>query len=158
MTKQSGVPDAGRTLKPSNDTERLATTLASLSQSVDSQGRRQQAGPDLGGATLAARVERAILERALRPAFIPERLLGGCAWDMLLELLHAEIEERRVIPSFLSDAAGVTPSAGRRWINVLASEGLCTRAEAKDGEAIRLSRQGSEAMRSYFAELAARAG
>ena len=157
MTKQSGVPDAERALKASNDTTRIATSLASPprtpSRHVEPGIASDRDGPPLS----AAVVEIAIRERALRWTLVSAQLLTDSAWDMLLELLHAEITERCVTSSILWKAAGVPSSTGRRWIDALVAEGLCKRAtDADDRETIELSRQGSEAMRRYFAEVAAR--
>ena len=150
MTKQSGDPDAGRPLKPSNDTIRIATSLAFPS------GTRSEPGFASGsyGPLTATVVEAAIRERALRLTFVPAQLLTDPAWGMLLELLHAEITERRVTSSILCKAAGVQASAGRRWIDALVATGMCTRGgDDRHPDTVELSLQGTQAMHGYFAEL-----
>lgn len=151
MTKQSGVPDAGHVLKPSNDTTRIASSLASPRTPV-SPG----IASELGGQPLSAKVvEAAIRERALRWSFIPAELQTDFAWDMLLELLHAEITNRRATSSILCKAAGVPASVGRRWIDHLIAKDLCVlRVDARDADTVELTVRGSEAMRAYFSELA----
>ena len=158
MTKQSGVPDSGRVLKPSNDTTRVARSLAFPPGTPNSPALETGVASELGSQPLsAAVVESAIHERALRWTFVPAQLLTDSAWDMLLELIHSEITKRRVTSSILCKAAGVPASVGRRWIDALAAKGLCTRRDdAGDPDAVELTMRGSEAMRGYFSELANR--
>ena len=102
-------------------------------------------------------MEAAIQDRALRWTFVPAQLLTDSAWDMLLELLHAEITERRVSEWILCKAAGVPAGVGQRWIDALVERGLCTRgADGGHSDRLELSMRGSEAMRGYFTELAMR--
>lgn len=154
MTKQSGNPDAGRALKPSNDTARIANSLALPSARVFSHRETGDATAS-GEQLLSAKVvEAAIREQTLRWTYVPAQLLADCAWPMLLELLHSEITERQVTPSVLCKAAGVSAAAGRRWIDALVRKGLCARGgDGGDSDTVELSTQGSQAMRGYFAEL-----
>lgn len=158
MTKQTGKPDAGRAIKPSNDTSRIASSLAFPPHNLTSHRVRTGVALDPGRQSVSATVvEAAIRDRALRWTFVPSQLLADSAWDMLLELLHAEITERRVSEAILCKAAGVPAGVGRRWINALVDRGLCTRsADGGHSEMLELSMRGSEAMRGYFAELAMR--
>lgn len=143
MTKQSGRPEPGHALTPSNDTSRIVADLRSISEKADAPG-----------ALTAGAVEAVMHARALRPAHLSPDLFSDPAWDMLLELLHAEISGRRVTLPILCKAASVQPSAGQRWFNVLVGKGLCTAMESGlDRQGVRLSEQGSKAMRSYFAAL-----
>jgi len=156
MTKQSGVPDAGRVLKPSNDTTRIARSLAFPPRA--SPDLETEVASELGRQPLsAAVVEAAIRERALRMTYVPAQLLTDSAWSMLLELIHAEISKRRISSSILCKAAGVQASVGRRWIDELVAKGLCKRGnQAGDPDTVELTMRGSEAMRGYFSELAIR--
>ena len=102
-------------------------------------------------------VEGEIRARVLRQAFVPPQLLTDSAWDMLLELLHAEITGRRVTALILCKAASIQPGTGLRWIAALVAKGLCNRdaeGPAGSGMTVTLSQKGSEALRGYFAELA----
>ena len=153
MTKHSGVPGPGRPLKPSNHTLRITTAL----------GPRHDAPPltpiSHSGPVSAATVEAIIRQRALRATHLPGELLADAAWDMLLELMHAELGERRVTASILCKAAAVSTSVGLRWIDVLLSKGLCTRTartDDPDESFVQLSDEGSKAMRGYFTDLAER--
>ena len=151
MTKQSGVRGGGQVLKPSNDTTRIARSLAFPPRTPVSPGIASEFGEQALSATV---VESAIRERALRWVFVPAELLTDFAWDILLELLHAEITSRRATSSILCKAAGVPASVGERWIDHLIAKGLCTRrADAGDPDTVELTMRGSEAMRGYFSEL-----
>lgn len=145
MTKQSGRPGSERPLTPSNDTVRIATALGSAyRKSTDATSNHEPLSP--------ATVEAAIQQRALRSDYVPGELLTDAAWDMLLELLHVELEGRSVTASILCKAAGVSGSTGLRWIDVLVSKGLCTKTGRGDPSKalIELSEKGSKAMRGYF--------
>jgi len=155
MTKHSGVPGPGRLLQPSSDTWRIATALG---RRHDEPPARPEAETILEPVS-AATVEAIIRQRALRASHVPEELLADAAWDMLLELMHAELTERRVPAPILCKAAGVSTSVGRRWIDVLLSKGLCTRtagADDPDESFIQLSDKGRKAMRGYLNDLAER--
>lgn len=150
MTKQSGSPRPERLLKPSNDSQRIAGALRSSAGRAPAAPAAEPAAP-----LLARAVEDVIQARALRSAHVPAELLGESAWDMLLELLHAELSGRRVTPAILGKAAGVLPATGQRWIDALVAKGLCTRSADDPAEvAIRLSTDGSRAMHAYFAAFA----
>jgi hypothetical protein len=155
MTKHSGVPGPGRPLQPSNDTLRISTALGPRHDGPPLRPE-QETLSDVGPVSAAA-VEAIIRRRALRETHIPGELLADAGWDMLLELMHAELGERRVTVSILCKAAGVSTSVGRRWIDVLISKGLCTRtvgADDPDENFVQLSDEGSKAMRGYFTDLA----
>ena len=155
MTKHSGTPNAGRALAPSNDTRRIASTLnpvASLAGFERDDGTDLSATPP--ASLSAAAVEAVIQARALRAAHLPPELFSDPAWDMLLELLHAQLTHRRITPGILCKAADVQPGAGRRWMEALAAKGLCIGPVADpDHGDIRLSKEGSRVLHAYFAAL-----
>lgn len=99
-------------------------------------------------------VVRAILRaRRRRSEFFGPKLFSDPAWDMLLELYRAELEQRRISITGVSDAAGVASTTGLRWIEIFAREGLITkRCDPLDGRRvyISLSANGAAAMRAYF--------
>ena len=149
MTKQYGPPGSKQPLKPSNDTVRIATALGcASSETADAESHDE---------ALLGIVEAAIHERALRSDYLPGELLTDVAWDMLLELLHVELEGRSLTASVLCKAAGVSGSTGLRWIDVLESKGLCTKTERDDPSRalVELSAEGSKALRGYFLRTAA---
>lgn len=155
MTKHSGVRGQGRPLKPSSDTWRIATALGLRHDAPPPRPEAETVSEPVSAAT----VEAIIRERALRARHIPGELFADPAWDMMLELIHAELGQRRVTASILCKAAGVSTSVGLRWIDALLSKGLCTRTAGvgdPDGIFIQFSDEGSKAIRGYFTELAAR--
>jgi DNA-binding MarR family transcriptional regulator len=75
---------------------------------------------------------------------------------MLLELLQAEIQGRRVSLGRLSKVSGVSTSNAVRWLKALESRELAVRwADQEDGdkEFVELSQKGSCALRRYFHEV-----
>ena len=146
MTKPLGDPNSREPLTPSSDAARIATALASR--------------PVEPPAPPVASVEALIQQRALRFSYLPAELLHDPAWDMLLELLHAEVSGRPLVEPILCKAARIPASLGSRWIDALAQQGLCVRSIDPNNAAtvfVKLSAEGRKAMRSYFADLVGQA-
>jgi DNA-binding MarR family transcriptional regulator len=101
-----------------------------------------------------------IRARRLRARFFDEELFADPAWDMLLDLLQAEIAQHRVPVSSLCIAAAVPATTALRWIKTMTDNGLFQRrADPHDGRRvfIELSPGASLAMRRYFAEIGSHA-
>ena len=101
-----------------------------------------------------------IRARRLRARYFDEELFADPAWDMLLDLLQAEIAQHRVPVSSLCIAAAVPATTALRWIKTMTDAGLFRRrADPHDGRRvfIELSREASEGMRRYFGEVGAAA-
>ena len=78
------------------------------------------------------------------------------AWDMLLDLLQAEIAQHRVPVSSLCIAAAVPATTALRWIKTMTDAGLFRRrSDPHDGRRVfvELSPTASEALRRYFKEV-----
>ena len=108
--------------------------------------------PELSGET----VRSVIRARRIRSKFFDSELFADPAWDMLLDLLAAEIAQHRVPVSSLCIAAAVPPTTALRWIKTMTDSGLFVRrADPHDGRRIfvELSPAASDAMRGYFAEV-----
>ena len=78
------------------------------------------------------------------------------AWDMLLDLLQAEIAQHRVPVSSLCIAAAVPATTALRWIKTMTDAGLFKRrADPHDGRRVfvELSSIASDAMHRYFGEV-----
>lgn len=110
---------AARLRQLSEEVSRIASTLARLSTA--------SAGPPISPATMAppredvpnvsAEALRAMIRaRRLRSSFLPADLFADPAWDMLLDLLQAEIVQHRVPVSSLCIAAAVPATTALRWI------------------------------------------
>ena len=103
--------------------------------------------------TSAADVRRDINARRSRDQFLPGHLFADPAWDMLLELYAAELDQIRLATSSLCDRAAVPATTALRWISTLAREGLIDRrSDPLDARRIfvRLSSKGVSCMEAYF--------
>ena len=149
---------ADRLRQLSEEVSRIASTLARLSAGPGpaSQPAIEPAhGADLP--PLSADIVRSVIRaRRLRSRFFPEELFADPAWDMLLDLLQAEISHLRVPVSSLCIAAAVPATTALRWLKTLVSQGLFVRrADPHDGRRVfvELAPETSQALRRYFAEL-----
>lgn len=78
--------------------------------------------------------------RRERSRFFPDDLFAEPAWDMLLILYWAEMEQVRLTVSNVCEAAQVPATTALRWINGLEEEGLILRSpHPSDGRVFRLS-------------------
>lgn len=95
-----------------------------------------------------------IKARRLREQYFNAELFADPAWDMLLDLMAARLENAKVSVSSLCIAASVPPTTALRWIKTMTEENLFERKEDdKDGRRIfiQLSDETATAMTSYFA-------
>src|SRR5690348_3433443 len=110
---------------------------------------------------LAANVVRNVIRaRRLRARYFPSELFADPAWDMLLDLLQAEIAQLRVPVSSLCIAAAVPATTALRWLKTMVDEGIFVRrADPHDGRRVfvELAPETSAALRRYFAEVGATA-
>ena len=149
---------AARLRQLSDEVSRIASTLARLSAGPAAAAARP-AEPELSPGevpAVAAETVRAVIRaRRLRARYFPEELFADPAWDMLLDLLQAEIAQLRVPVSSLCIAAAVPPTTALRWLKTMTQEGIFVRrADPHDGRRVfvELAPQASIAMRRYFAE------
>ena len=83
-------------------------------------------------------------------------LFGDPAWDMLLELYAAELEQRRLSIGDLCNGSGVPGTTGLRWIDVFERRGLISkRSDPLDARRVHvsLSPDASTLMNAYFASV-----
>jgi DNA-binding MarR family transcriptional regulator len=153
---------ASRRLKQlSDEVGRIAATLARLSTGPDTLPKAVErpatATDDVP--PVSGEVVRSVLRaRRLRSRFFDEELFADPAWDMLLDLLQAEIAQHRVPVSSLCIAAAVPATTALRWIKTMTDNGLFNRrADPHDGRRvfIELAPDTSLALRRYFAEVGA---
>ncbi|NJC06949.1 DNA-binding MarR family transcriptional regulator/CheY-like chemotaxis protein [Sphingomonas kaistensis] len=150
---------AARLRQLSEEVSRIASTLARLSTA--------SAGPPLSPATMApprsdvpnvsAEALRSMIRaRRLRSTFLPADLFADPAWDMLLDLLQAEIVQHRVPVSSLCIAAAVPATTALRWIKSMTDRGLLVRRDdPHDGRRvfIEMAPATSAGLRRYFQEV-----
>jgi Winged helix DNA-binding domain len=105
------------------------------------------------GALDATEVRAIIRNRRLRDRFFAQDLFADPAWDMLLDLTAARLEQVQVAVSSLCIAAAVPPTTALRWIKTMTDVGLFERvADPEDGRRIfiRLSEMAADAMARYL--------
>ncbi len=153
----SKEPSAVRLRQLSDEVGRIAATLARLSVGPREAGVELPV-PATGEMPVVSldTVRQVIRARRLRARFFDEELFADPAWDMLLDLLQAEIAQHRVPVSSLCIAAAVPATTALRWIKTMTDLGLFKRrADPHDGRRIfvELSAGASQAMRRYFGEV-----
>jgi DNA-binding transcriptional ArsR family regulator len=109
--------------------------------------------PVTAGAVTTSDVRDLLRARRIRADFLPGDLFADPAWDMLLDLLAARLEQERVSVSSLCIAAAVPPTTALRWIRTLTDKGLVERqADPQDGRRIfiGLAQHTAEALLRWF--------
>jgi DNA-binding MarR family transcriptional regulator len=148
---------AERLRQLSDEVSRIASTLARLSTDPGAPARTSQPVNDVDVPAVSADAVRSVIRaRRLRGRFFAEDLFADPAWDMLLDLLQAEIAQLRVPVSSLCIAAAVPATTALRWLKTMTDKGIFVRrADPHDGRRVfvELSREASVAMRRYFAEV-----
>ena len=148
---------AERLRQLSDEVSRIASTLARLSTGPAAPQRPVAAVNDADVPQVSAEAVRSVIRaRRLRSRFFEEDLFADPAWDMLLDLLQAEIAQLRVPVSSLCIAAAVPATTALRWLKTMTDKGLFVRrADPHDGRRVfvELAPQASIAMRRYFAEV-----
>lgn len=141
----------------SEQVSRIASTLARLSAGPGAPVPATEAPHSADVPPLSAETVRNVLRaRRLRSRYFREDLFADPAWDMLLDLLQAEIAQLRVPVSSLCIAAAVPATTALRWLKTLVSEGLFVRRpDPHDGRRVyvELATDTSNALRRYFAEV-----
>jgi hypothetical protein len=167
VTTQHGLPlrvgdvasdkNAERLRHLSEEVSRIASTLARLSAGPAVAPRALEPAPAGNLPPLAAETVRNVIRaRRLRARYFPEELFADPAWDMLLDLLQAEIAQLRVPVSSLCIAAAVPATTALRWLKSLVAQGLfIRRADPHDGRRVfvELAPETSHALRRYFADV-----
>jgi hypothetical protein len=148
--------NAQRLRQLSDEVSRIASTLARLSSGPQAQPRRLEPAHAADVPEVSAQTVRAVIRaRRLRARYFPEDLFADPAWDMLLDLLQAELSHLRVPVSSLCIAAAVPPTTALRWLKTMVEERLFVRrADPHDGRRVfvELAPDASLALRRYFAE------
>jgi len=149
--------NAERLRQLSEEVSRIASTLARLSTGPGTPIRPVEQVPAGDVPPLSADIVRAVIRaRRLRARYFREDLFADPAWDMLLDLLQAEIAQLRVPVSSLCIAAAVPATTALRWLKTMVSQGIFVRrADPHDGRRVfvELAPEASQALRRYFAEV-----
>lgn len=94
-----------------------------------------------------------------RARYLPGELFSDPAWVMLLELLHAELDQRRLTVSKLCKASRVPTSTANRWLMALEDHALVIRqADRHDATSpfVELTPNAGTALRRYFRDVVQR--
>ena len=152
--------NAARLRQLSEEVNRIASTLARLSADPETAGVKTLPSVQGGAEDLppvsADTVRSIIRARRLRSRYFPDELFADPAWDMLLDLLQAEIAQLRVPVSSLCIAAAVPATTALRWLKTMTEQGIFVRrADPHDGRRVfvELAPESSRALRRYFAEV-----
>lgn len=97
-----------------------------------------------------------IRARRKRAQYLTAELFAEPAWDILLDLLRAELAQERISVSSACIAAAVPPSTALRWLKALEQQGLVLRqCDSRDARRtfVVLSPEASRALRRYFVEV-----
>ena len=149
-------PSAARLRQLSDEVSRIAATLARLSVGPESPVERPEPPKGEVPSVSLDAVRQVIRARRLRARYFDEELFADPAWDMLLDLLQAEIAQHRVPVSSLCIAAAVPATTALRWIKTMTDAGLFERrADPHDGRRVfvELAPTASDALRRYFGEV-----
>ena len=168
LTDAARDTESARLQRLNDEVARIAETLARLT----SGGQRAAARPPMMGdqaiayraepgldpsdnklPVTAAEVRQLIRARLLRDQFFGDSLFEDPAWDMLLDLYAADLEQGRVSVSSLCIAAAVAPTTALRWIGRMTDAGLFERQPDpfdRRRAYMALSVQAMGGMHSYF--------
>ena len=161
MSVSDAAADRGaeRLRQLSEEVSRIASTLARLGAGPGAPRPSFEAMLADNIPHVSAETVRSVIRaRRARARYFPEDLFADPAWDMLLDLLQAEIAQLRVPVSSLCIAAAVPATTALRWLKTLVSQGLfIRRADPHDGRRVfvELAPDASLAMRRYFGEVGA---
>jgi DNA-binding MarR family transcriptional regulator len=149
--------NAERLRQLSDEISRIAATLARLSTGPGATAQPPDRAPKGAVPPLTADTVRNVIRaRRLRMRYFSQELFADPAWDMLLDLLQAEIAQLRVPVSSLCIAAAVPATTALRWLKTLVAQGLfIRRADPHDGRRVfvELAPEASHALRRYFADV-----
>ena len=142
----------------SDEVARIASTLARISADSPAATPAPAAAPEPESLPEVSveTVRNILAARRLRSRFLPDDLFADPAWDMLLDLLQAELTQLRVSVSSMCIAAAVPATTALRWMKTMTDRGLFVRrADPYDGRRvyIELAPETSLALRRYFAEI-----
>jgi hypothetical protein len=136
----------------------LGATLKEILDSTKPPETQEQRWhqPATAMAVKAQQVRSTIKSRRLRDHVFGENLFGEPAWDMLLDLYAAHLEQKRVSVSSLQIASAVPGTTALRWMIRLESKQLIKRhSDPFDARRVfvELSDAGLTLMERYWAKM-----
>lgn len=103
-------------------------------------------------AVLLERASQDYVNRRQRRRFFDAELFGEPAWDLLLDLFQARLEDKMITVTSACIAADVPVTTALRWLGILEQQGLVERNRNMIDQRstwVRLSDQGMAAMIQY---------
>lgn len=131
----------------------FGTQLSRLVTALEERGHDTSLGKTPSNDDLAATLRAIITSRALRGRFFSSQLFADPAWEILLDLTRAQLENQQVSVSSVCIAASVPMSTALRWVAQMTEAGLLRRwPDARDGrrDLIALSDATAGHMREYL--------
>jgi len=157
MKEDSPEARAELLLQLSKEVSRIAGSLAQLSIGAGLPPRDNRPFCDENELDVPLeQVNWLIRARRARARYLTPELFSDPAWDILLDLLRAELAHDRISVSSACLAGTVPPTTGLRWLKALEDRGLVLRqADLHDARRtfVSLSKETSMALRRYFLEV-----
>lgn len=156
MTKYSPDTNAGGKLTAKENVHRLVEKLAQLSLAQNpSDGQDSNAGAD-EFKDFEDLISWLVQERRKRARHFPLEIAPESAWDILLEVVEAEIEGRHLSVSSVCQASALPATTAARWVDALEQWDLVIRRADQDsagGDALELTPAAHKALRAYLNDL-----
>jgi CheY-like chemotaxis protein len=127
--------------------------LARLVSVIEGSALEPQPEPRTSDKEISATLRAIIGSRSLRSRFFPGQFFADPAWDILLDLTRAKLEEQEVSVSSVCIAASVPMSTALRWVRQMTEAGLLRRwTDPKDRrrDLITLTDATTARMRDYL--------
>lgn len=120
------------------------------------RGGKDAAWSELNTQLVLASAVDSYRHRRRRTKFIDPDLFGEPAWDMLLDLFAARLQNRSISVSSACIAASVPSTTALRWLGVLENAGLVERYDNDTDMRVtwvRLTKSATQTMREYFEDI-----
>jgi predicted transcriptional regulator len=140
-------------------TERLGRKLRKIGREIDSIAESilhaSPCGADPVQSQLDPKMIRSMLRARRRRNELFDDISGEPAWDMMLDLMAAKLEGKRVSVSSLCIAAGAPVTTALRWIKRLVARGVFLRVRDPEDQRrvyITLASEAEAKLRAYLLE------
>lgn len=157
MSKYSPAGKSEQLLRLSDQVNRVAQSLAELATENGSADANVQKAHEWEVSEQA--VAGLIRSRMERSRYLGTDLFTDPVWDILLFLLHAEIENHAVSISSASMASGLPKTVARRWLDTMVEHRLIAvqgHPNPSQDDEVELTPEASRSMRRYFIEVVAK--
>jgi|SRR5690348_11061854 len=156
MTESRFDLDPSRLLQLSEEVNRIAGSLSQMSLGLMHSPIRPERDQQSDESCSEEAVRWLIKVRRERGRYLSSDLFFDPAWDILLDLLRAELAMQRVSVSSLCIASGVPSTTALRYLKTMAERGMIIRhADTHDGRRVfvELAPDVSKSLRRYFTDV-----